>query len=294
VKVRVATSIKRRSYRQQALENLGKLPSMPASAARLLARLSQRNCELGEVAEMVEQDPVLSAQVLQAANSAAFNRAQQIESVRHAIVMVGVGTIRKFALVRTVSNLFSRRRPARGFSLTRFNLHAVAVGVMMELLADEVPMEDRDGAFLAGLLHDVGALLIAVSLPEQYEDVLAVAAVSGRPLESCEQEVLGTNHAELSALAMEQWGLAEAIQVAAAHHHEPDSAALCATGSRVPLGLALYKADLLVDALGMSMLPAPPTLGLAPGIEFEGHAINQKRLFERFAEEWKSIGLMLR
>lgn len=269
---------------------------MSASAGRLLGRLARRDCELTEVASLVEKDPLLSAQVVQAANSATFNRAQHVDSVRHAIVMVGLGTIRRFALARTLSNLFSRRAPAPAFSMTRFNLHSVAVGTLMELLSDELPLEHPEGAFLAGLFHDVGALLIACALPYQYQDILAVAALTGRPLFLCEQQVLGTDHCELSALALERWGLAEPIRHSTAYHHAPESAFPLpgAQPSYVPLSLALHKADMLIDMLGMSVDPPRDTAQPAPSIEFEGYEFNQKRLLKRFSLEWKSVDAMLR
>jgi putative nucleotidyltransferase with HDIG domain len=282
--------------RQKALESLRKLPAMSASAGRLLGRLSRRDCDLAEVAALIEKDPVLSAQVVESANSAAFNRIHHVESVRHAIVMVGVGTVRKFALARTLSNLFSRRAAAATFSMTRFNLHSVAVAAMMELLSDEAPLEDASGAFLAGLFHDVGTLLIAVAMPDQYENVQAVAAVTGQASVECEQAVLGTDHAELSALALERWGLPEEIQSAAAHHHAPHTASVSqeTTGGYVPLSLAVLQADALVDALGMSIQRPRATAQTAPSIEFAGHALNQTRLLQRFADEWRTVDAMLR
>jgi HD-like signal output (HDOD) protein len=274
---------------------------MSASAGRLLGRLSRRDCDVSEVASLIEKDPVLSGQVVQSANSAAFNRLKEVESVRHAIVMVGVGSVRKFALARTLSNLFSRRSAAPAFSMTRFNLHSVAVGAMVELLADEVPLEYPQGAFLSGLFHDLGTLIMAVAMPEQYASVLEVAAVTGEDLITCEEGVTGTNHAELSSLALGRWGLAEPIQTAAAWHHLPGAEpspearpALRKQPPRVPLSLAVHQADALVDMLGMSIERPRSTVQPTPRIEFPGHEFNQKRLLERFAVEWKVVDAMLR
>ncbi len=277
--------------RQKALDSLRKLPAMSASAGRLLGRLSRRDCDLVEVAALIEKDPVLSAQVVQSANSASFSRAHQVESVRHAIVMVGMGAVRKFALARTISNLFSRRSSASTFSMTRFNLHSVAMGAMVELLADQAPLEYPEGAFLSGLFHDVGTLLIAVAMPEQYDNIREVAAVSRESLVDCERAVLGTDHAELSALALDRWGLAGPIQNAAADHHAPAPAAAL---ENVPLSLALQQADALVDALGMSIERPRATVQEAPIIEFPGYELNQSRLLECFAFEWKAVDAMLR
>lgn len=283
--------------RQKALESLRKLPAMSASAARLLGRLSRRDCDLGEVAELIETDPVLSGQVVQSANSAAFSRSEKIESVKHAIVMVGVGAIRKFALVRTVSNLFSRRNPAPNFSVTRFNLHSVAVGTMVELLADQAPLEDPEAAFLSGLFHDLGTLLIAIAMPEEYESVLAFHAVTGQPIIVCEESVLETTHAELSALALEAWGVPAPIRDAAAYHHASAGSAELTEGGRpngVPLRRAVAQADAMADALGMSIERARAIAPSLPAIEFAGHEVDQDRFLARFTEEWKTIDAMIR
>jgi HD-like signal output (HDOD) protein len=281
--------------RQTALTSLRKLPAMSASAARLLRQLSRRDCDLTAVAALIEKDPVLSAEVVQSANSVTFSRSQHVESVLHAIVMVGVGTIRKFALIRTVSHLFSRRAFPADFSMTRFNLHSVAVAAMMELLAEYLPLEHSEGAFLAGLFHDVGTVLIAASMPEQYESTLAVSAVTGQDVFECESSVLGTDHAELSGLALELWGLPEPVRAAVAHHHAPQLAQAPHGTACVPLSLAVNKVDALVDALGMS-IQAPRAVAVPPParIEFDGYELDQTHLLDRFAVEWKAIDAMLR
>jgi HD-like signal output (HDOD) protein len=141
--------------RSQTLKCLERLPKLSPLMAQLLARLSRRNCDFQELTEIV-------------------GRLRPVSSVGHAVAMVGVGTLRKFALGSSISNLFSRVKPAQTFSLLRFNLHAVATAALLELLAEEVPFEHGEDAFLAGLLHDIGKLLIAVTFPQQYDDLLAI------------------------------------------------------------------------------------------------------------------------
>src|ERR1022692_2133551 len=129
------------SARERTLKCLNRLPRLSPLMTQLLARLTRRNCEVQELTEIVEKDPVLSAQILQLANSAIFARLRPVDSVRHAIAMVGVGTMRKFALGSSITNLFPHTKPARTFSLLRFNLHSVATATLLELLAGEVPFE---------------------------------------------------------------------------------------------------------------------------------------------------------
>jgi HD-like signal output (HDOD) protein len=282
------------STREQSLKCLERLPKMSPMMTQLLARLARRNCEVPEVTSIVEKDTLLSAQVLRLANSAAFGRAQPINSVRHAIAMVGVGSIRKFALGSSISNLFSRFRTAPSFSLTRFNLHSVGVATMVELLSGELSMAFSEGAFIAGLLHDVGKLLIAASMPKQYEDILALNAVNRSPLVECEREVLGTDHAELSGLAVARWELAEPVRWAAFYHHAPAEAMAVEQTARGQLGLSLVvnKADIFINSLGMSVLPATPVAQEPASLDFEGFSYSQERLLKRFELEWKSLAEM--
>jgi putative nucleotidyltransferase with HDIG domain len=205
--------------------------------------------------------------------------------------MVGLSNVRKFALARSISNLFGKRKIAPSFSVTRFNLHSVATGMMMELLAEVVPLEDAEDAFLAGLFHDVGKMVIAVAMPEQYESILTAAAVTCESLLESEERMLQTNHAELSALAVDYWGLGEPIRLAAEYHHQPENAP--AALGKISLAMALSKVDAVVNAAGMSLLPAPP-LGEIPPLAFEGFVLDQQLLLERFATEWTTTGAMFR
>jgi len=282
----------RRSYtRKQAFLGLAKVPALSPTTTQLLGRLARRNCEVHELAVLIERDPLLSAQILGIANSAAFGRAHQINSVQHAIMMIGLGSVRKFALARSISNLFGKRKIAPSFSVTRFNLHSVATGMFLEILAEMVPLEDAEDAFLAGLFHDVGKLVIAVAMPEQYESIVTASAVTCESLLESERRMLHIDHAELSALAVDYWGLSESIRTAAEFHHEPENAPPVL--GKISLAMAVSQVDRLVNAAGMSLLPAPP-VGEMPPLEFEGFELNQALLIERFAAEWTSAGAMFR
>ena len=151
------------SLRAQTLRCLDRLPKLSPMMMRLLAQLSRPNCELNALVETVERDPILSGQILRLANSAIFGRLRPVSSIRHAVAMIGTSALRKFALGSSISNLFSRTKLPKTFSVGRFNAHSVATATLLELLSEELPFECGDDAFLAGLLHDVGKLLIAVS-----------------------------------------------------------------------------------------------------------------------------------
>jgi HD-like signal output (HDOD) protein len=286
----------RSSTRTQTLQCLDRLPKLSPLMAQLLARLSRRNCEVQELTQIVEKDPVLSAQILRLANSAIFGRLRPVASVRHAVAMVGVGTMRKFALGSSISNLFSRVKPAASFSMVRFNLHSVATATLVELLAEEIPFDSPGDAFLAGLLHDVGKLLIAVSFPQHYDNILALAAVNGSPLLECERELIGIDHAELSGLAVLRWELSEPVQWAATYHHQPEDAASAERprAQKAGLSLGVHHADALVNRLGMSVLPAPAISNEAPTIAIPGFPFPQERVLDRLEREILNLGDLFR
>ena len=265
------------------------------SLAQLLARFTHRNCDANALAEVVEKDALLSAQVLRLANSAALGRKRPIITVKHAIALIGVGAMRRFALGSSLSNIFSRHKVARGFSVMRFNLHSVATATLVELLADELPVSNPENAFVSGLLHDVGKILVAVSLPKEFVSVLEVAAVSHRPMIECEHEILGTDHAELSGLAITRWDLPAPVRLAGFYHHQPEALEEGA-GDRKKLELTtvVSKANQFVNYLGMSVLPSSAQVMEPPSLEFAGFQYNQKRTLERFEQEWKGLSDLFR
>ncbi|HSP66750.1 MAG TPA: HDOD domain-containing protein [Bryobacteraceae bacterium] len=286
----LVTPDRRSNSRKRAALSLGRVPALSPTATQLLGRLARRNCEVHELAVLIERDPLLSAQILAIANSAAFGRSQPIGSIHHAIAMIGLGAVRKFALARSISNLFGKRKVARSFSITRFNLHSVATGMFLEILAEYLPLEEAEDAFLAGLFHDVGKLVIAVAMPEEYEAILTTTALLGGSVLEGERMVLQTDHPELSALAVDYWGLNESIRSAAAYHHEPDKSP--AALGKVSLALALSQVDAVLNAAGMSLLPPPLLQQEIPPLAFDGFRIDQKLVFERFAAEWSTMGHM--
>lgn len=277
--------------RKLSLKCLDRLPTLSPMTTQLLSTLARGNCEVIELTAIVEKDAVLSAQILRLANSASYGRSQPINSVRHAISMVGVGAMRKFALGASISNLFSRFRLGPSFSMARFNLHSVATGILVELLSDEIAFEQSDAAFIAGMLHDLGKLLLAVSLPKHYEEILGIVTARGIPLIECEREVLGIDHAELSALAISRWELAEPVRWAALCHHEPERATALEHNrpGKLSLSLAVHGADAFINGLGMSVLPPQPLGGEAPSLDFPGFPLSKERVIARLEVELRGL-----
>lgn len=275
-------------FRAKALRSLDRLPPLSPAVGRLLSKLAFRNPNFAELAQLVERDALLCAHILRTVNSAGFARASTITSVKQAIAMLGINSVRRIAVGFTVGNLFSRIKTAKTWSRIRFNLHCGATALLTDAIAGELDVENKDAAFVAGMMHDLGRLLISVGLPTEYDIITELMAVSGRPLVNCERETIGVDHAELSSLALAKWSLPEFICKSVRYHHVPDDA-------QAPwLAMVINRAEAFVNHLGISVdapidwgatgpPPEPPSLDI-PGCEYD-----QAAVLKRFETEWKDL-----
>ena len=237
-------------YQDKALRSLGDLPPFSPILNKLLATLSYEDVSFARLAELIEKDTVLAGNVLRLVNSALYGRRGTISSVRHAVSLIGLVKLRNAAMTLSLASMWNRAPAPDGWSAARFNLHATAVAIVSDLLAQKVPVVYPEGAFAAGLLHDIGLLLIVTALPREFRQIQRRYLLHGGPLEECEREVLGIGHAEISAAALAAWNLPEPIQKAVRYHHNPQRQ----TGPELPLSKVLELAELIADAVGLQAL----------------------------------------
>jgi HD-like signal output (HDOD) protein len=208
--------------RERALKALNDLPPFSPVLDRLLATLSNESVSVNKVAEIIETDTVIAGNVLKLVNSALYGRSGTVNSVRHAVSLLGISKVRNSVFAMSISRVWSQIRAAPGWSMPRFNLHSVTCGLLCDALAVRAPVHYPEGAFSAGLFHDVGALLIAVGLPDEFQEIRHLQSTTDLSLLECEWNVLGFSHPELSAEALALWNLPPAIQSAVRFHHDPN------------------------------------------------------------------------
>lgn len=194
------------------------LPAAPHVFARLTEALAADRSSIAEVAQLVEGDVAVAARILQVVNSSFYGRSRRIVDMREAVGLIGLGLLR--GLVLSVE-VFSTLRPEAGrrLDVEQLERHAAQVSAVASAIA---PDELRSQALVAGLLHDVGRLLLVHTRPDDADRCHELHAASGRPLHEVERELLGTTHAEIGASLLALWGLPFPVVAAVAHHHAPE------------------------------------------------------------------------
>jgi HD-like signal output (HDOD) protein/ActR/RegA family two-component response regulator len=230
---------------------LCELPSLPRTYHALTLALADPNTSTQKIARIVEFDVGISTKILQLVNSAFFGIARSITNVENAVNYLGISTLKSLVLSVEVFRVFAPKRPLAGFSLEDLQRHARLTAYIAARLP--VPKHLADIAMVAGMLHDVGKLIMAWKLPERFRKLLAEVQEEQCPLYKVEEREYGFSHAEIGAYLLGLWGLPYAVVEAVALHHAPN---------RVPhqnfdAASAVYIANLLTRELDSS----PPSLG---------------------------------
>jgi putative nucleotidyltransferase with HDIG domain len=194
------------------------LPSRPGVHTQITAILADPGWEPDQIAVTIESDIAVTAKVLQLANSAFFGIGRTVTSVREAVVYLGVETIKSLTLM---AEAFGKLAPEHleGFSIEQFQRHAMLVARVAGAILPTGRSQQE--AVTAGLLHDIGKLVLIADDPEQWNELNDIAVERHIPLHEVEEEVQGVTHAATGAYLLSLWGLPDGVVEAVAHHHDP-------------------------------------------------------------------------
>lgn len=196
------------------------LPSMPQVLLRFLQLSSDDNTSMAELATLVGQDPALSARVLTVANSPALRRGKETKNLLQCLVNLGTRLARSLAACLVVQKVFSPTVENQHYDLTGFWGHSLRVAEMARAIAAEVKYPDLEEAYLSGLLHDIGQLLLLGGVGERYGSILVLSRDEA-DLREIEEQRLGTDHAAVGAWLLDQWNLSSFMADSVLLHHTP-------------------------------------------------------------------------
>jgi HD-like signal output (HDOD) protein len=224
---------------QQLVSQMDCLPSIPTLYSRIVQKLQDPEVGVDEVAEIVAQDLGMTATILKVVNSAFFGLGQRISSPHEAVAYLGLQTVKSLVLCMGALSKFEEVSLG-GFSLETLWSHSLATAGAAKRIV-EIESQDRkliDEAFVAGMLHDIGKLLLAATLPKEFGEILQRADSEKLSLVEVETEAFGANHAEVGAYLMGLWGLPGPVVEAIGYHHAPAKAGVqsfsCLTAVHTP------------------------------------------------------------
>ena len=264
------------------MESLSKLPALSPLLMRLVQTLAADSDDISvtKVAQLIERDAVVAGNLLRVVNSPLYQRRTSVQSVRHAIVLLGLTKVRNLALGMSVNHMWAKTKAAPGWSVSEFNQHSVAMAVLCDLLIQPLKVIEGDVAFLAGLFHDFGRLLIAVGLPAQYSEIARLQLSEQLSLRESERTVLGFDHADLSGDVMAVWRLPQALQTAVRHHHAPENDKTIAVPPEFRLSQIINAAELHVES------------NIEDGLQSLGLGNRLEKILENFDVESKQISCL--
>ncbi len=210
--------------------------AMPDVMSRLITLFDDPETTAAEVAEILSKDAGLVTHVLRIANSAHYAGRGDVTTVQQALMKLGLRTTKAVVLSSAVYTTVSDAVP-EGIDLRPFWQHGLEVGVTAMLIAEEVCPRLADDCFVAGLLHDVGRVALAMACPDPFRELLADPP--GRWTTERERELFGIDHCQAGAFLCEQWNLPSLLNTAARSHHDIPTTMPVEAADRVPLCVGL-------------------------------------------------------
>jgi len=205
---------------QELLDRVQDLPPLPAVAARVMSMADDDRTSAMDLAQVLATDQALTAKLIRISNSAYYGFARRVSTVRESVLVLGFKQVRQLAVGASIINAFKRTDAASEvFNLDLFWGHSVAVAVAAEAVAKKTRAAKPEDAFTAGILHDIGRLVLRQMMPVEFRDAVIMARNEGMPLGDAELRTTGYDHAQVGRALGERWKFPGHLVDAITMHH---------------------------------------------------------------------------
>ena len=207
---------------KQLVSQIESLPSLPAIYNEIMEALNSKDASTGKVGEIISKDMGMSAKILQLVNSAFFGLPRRLSNPAQAVIYLGLETIKSLVLSVHLFSQFDQNK-LNFMSLNTLWQHSMAVAAISKQIIKTEGLGSRiaDDAFMAGLLHDVGKLVLASNFSELYKQAVDLAKTGHLSIYEAESEIFGSGHGEVGAYLLGIWGLPDSLILSCAFHHMP-------------------------------------------------------------------------
>jgi HD-like signal output (HDOD) protein len=226
---------------QSQLSRCPSLPSLSSINKSLLGLVLTEQRYTAQIGEIIRRDPSLTSRLLRLVNSVYYGLSTPVTSIEEAVFYLGIRQIRQLTLVTPVIEDFQKLSNQCAFPWREFWQHCIGTAILTHEIAGVSQAAPDDSDYIAGLVHDVGKIVMAWAFPDHFTEIHHLAIQGARDLTEIEESVLGIDHAELGALYLERHRLSELLIQTARFHHQPEKAQ-----SHGHIVAAVQIADLLI------------------------------------------------
>lgn len=189
-------------------DNIVDLPTLPQVVTTLINAVNDPYSDASIINNIVIHDPALAAKILKLVNSSFYGLSNPVNSIQQAVVILGFKTIRSLAISASVFNLFT----GSNFSYEDFWKQSLASGLMLEALAKESAVIDEESAFITGLLHQIGKIILEQYATDQFNDIIDIAEKKKLSYNEAEKKVINTSYTNIGYWLTEKWSLSKEVQ----------------------------------------------------------------------------------
>ena len=251
---------------KEIILNAKDLPAMPHVASKVLELAGNPETTAAKLQKVIQDDQAMAARILKIANSALYGCSRKIKTLTEAIVMLGFNTIRSLVVTSAARNMYLKEGKTMGLKERLLWEHSIGCAIACKILVTPRHPHLAEEAFLAGLMHDIGKLVLNQYAGDVFDEIVQEVYNDGRPFIDVEREVLGFDHTEVGAMLVTKWKLSPVMEEAIKFHHS----AAEFSGERMILNY-LDMANNLCKKEGIGFVEAPDLdLATLPSNQFLG------------------------
>ncbi len=241
------------------LDRIPDIPTLPTVVFKVNEMLQDYDTSIKDLSKAIEKDQAFVSKILRLVNSAFYGFRSRINTIPHAVTILGFNTVRNAVVSVSIIDAFSGKGAFEEFDITAFWKHSVAVAVTSRYLADRTRLVTPDEAFVAGILHDVGKVVLAQYFKELFGQVWVATREQGLSFYEAEKKLLPVNHAQIGGHLAKKWGLPVSLIDAIKYHH-----AVRKNANNPNLLMVAHVANIIVNNYKVDSESEPDFSGIYP------------------------------